>query len=287
MGVWLLCRWWLRVHEVPATWVTLALMTSVSPTSLVTRPQVSGLFFSYLFLHLYTCSGWGFKLLCHPSTSQWGGFLLIVTLVHMHWLRFQTSLSPGHQLMLLFFLFFSSYFSNFLCQSATSQRFFLLISTLVHVQYGRGFKLPLSPDHKSVFFCCVSRHLWESFIVVVLLSQSECVIVRTVHCVKGTKGLNLGSVLFCCPSPNVWLWGSAPLWLHQRPPWQFWLDLEGWENVQCLHWTSQWPHCWHKYRSVILRVFSDFVYACLYFVMNFVWLLAYWIACLFIWSYYG
>ena len=73
-------------------------------TYFVTPTQVSG-GVSYWFLHLCTCAGWGFKLL-----------------------------SPGHQSVFFLCVFFVSYFSNFLCQLATSHRFLVLISTLVHMQ---------------------------------------------------------------------------------------------------------------------------------------------------------
>ena len=93
----------------------------------------SVLLFSYLF-NFYTCTHALVDVsnfLCDPTTSQWGGFLLIFTLVHMHWLRFQT---PVTWSPVSVFFFFSSYFSNFLCQLATSHRFLVLISTLVHMQ---------------------------------------------------------------------------------------------------------------------------------------------------------
>ena len=94
-------------------------------------------FFSYLF-HFYTCTHALVDVsnfLCHPNTGQWGGgggsywFLHLCTCTGWGF----KLLSPGHQSVCVIFGVFS-YFSNFLCQLATGHRFLVLISTLVHMR---------------------------------------------------------------------------------------------------------------------------------------------------------
>lgn len=100
-------------------------------TSFVTPPQVSGRGVSYWFLHLCTCTSWGFKLLSPGHQSVF---------FSLFFLFLQLPLSAGHQSQV-----FSTYFdtcahatvkvSNFPCHQPQVSVFLLCQQTSVGVFY--------------------------------------------------------------------------------------------------------------------------------------------------------
>ena len=145
---------------------------------------------------------------CHPATSQWVFFFLLVsTLVHMQWLRFQTSLSPIHKSVGGFLT------DCYTCAHALVEvsNFFVTWSPVNVVVFSLFFLLisPTSfvsrPPVKD--FSYLFPHLCTCNMVEV--SNFPCH-PTTSQCFFAVSADISGRVLlwwFCCLSLNVWLWG--------------------------------------------------------------------------------